>query len=605
MKRRITFYLIIWGIFFSCSVNKKIKNIHQNLIIPEVVLNNYQKDTLEFNSVDLNYTTNLTEEQSIIMNAVIDDQTGQMIATDKLDEIFVRATFRNVAERNGKVDLGFEIIVPSSLADENWQLRFQPKFIIMGDTLYSDKVLITGNKFRQQQIKGYDQYGKYLNSIIPDTVDFITNFCYDGLMQDFITRREKKDSLWLNAAELDSRILDYYTKNWKYRNNQRRKEKSDYFFKKFVKTPFLEEGVKLDSIIKDISGNIKYYYVQQINIKKNLKRVDMVLGGDIRSFEKQLYEFPKLNPLTFYISSLTNLIDNKQPFIYNVIERNLVVNTSAYIDFKSGNYNIIDTLHNNLEELTRIKDNIDNILSDTTLGIDSLIITAACSPEGPLANNKKLAIKRGESVKNYLLESLDDSINVKVAGIAEDWTRLKRLIYSDSNLVDRDYLLECFDIDELDERERRMMAGKDYVYLRSTLYPYLRCVKLDFHLYKKGMLKDTIHTKELDLIYLKGVDNLKNGNYKDALNLLRGYKDINSALAYLSLDYNYSALEILDNLSDNSKKEYLLAIVYSRLKDEKKALSHFANACLLDNSMKFRGNLDPEIKNLIDKYKNN
>ena len=119
------------------------------------------------------------------------------------------------------------------------------------------------------------------------------------------------------------------------------------------------------------------------------------------------------------------------------------------------------------------------------------------------------------------------------------------------------------------------------------------------------MLKDTIHSKVLDTEYRTGVTLLKEGEYSQALNILKEYRDFNTALAYLSLDYNYSALEIIEEMNSSAKKYYVLAIINSRLGKYKEAIELYIKACELEPSMKFRGQLDPEIKQLIDKYKIN
>ena len=126
---------------------------------------------------------------------------------------------------------------------------------------------------------------------------------------------------------------------------------------------------------------------------------------------------------------------------------------------------------------------------------------------------------------------------------------------------------------------------------------------MDIQRNRRGRGKDTVHTREKEYKYAEGLEWLRSGNYKDAVNILREYKDLNSALAYLGMDYNYSAQEILELLPLSAKTQYLLSIVYSRLNQHGKAVDAFLKACSLDSSMKFRGNLDPEIKRLIDKYK--
>ena len=146
MRKRVVIISIVWSIFFSCSVNKKLESIKSENILPELFLDDYKDKVIDIeDSIDYGYIDSVysSSEEAIIMNAVLDDQTGEMIATDQLEGVYVKATFRNVAERNGNIDLGFELVVPSKLIDPNWQLRFQPIFHIMQDTLYSDKVLIT------------------------------------------------------------------------------------------------------------------------------------------------------------------------------------------------------------------------------------------------------------------------------------------------------------------------------------------------------------------------------------------------------------------------------------------------------------------------------
>lgn len=80
---------------------------------------------------------------------------------------------------------------------------------------------------------------------------------------------------------------------------------------------------------------------------------------------------------------------------------------------------------------------------------------------------------------------------------------------------------------------------------------------------------------------------------------LNGYKDYNTALAYLLMDYNYSALGILENLEASGDRDYLMAIAYSRLGDTEKAVRFLKSAIEQDNKFKYRYRLDPECAKLI------
>ena len=116
------------------------------------------------------------------------------------------------------------------------------------------------------------------------------------------------------------------------------------------------------------------------------------------------------------------------------------------------------------------------------------------------------------------------------------------------------------------------------------------------------MIKDTIHTTVIDTTYMKGLKALRERDYETAVRLLGQYGDINSALAFISLDYNASALNILERLPESAKRDYLLCIVYSRMGNERSSIEYYLKAKEMDPSLRFRANLDPEIGKLINKY---
>ena len=141
-----------------------------------------------------------------------------------------------------------------------------------------------------------------------------------------------------------------------------------------------------------------------------------------------------------------------------------------------------------------------------------------------------------------------------------------------------------------------------YGHLRDDIYPKLRTVKFNFYLHRRGMIKDTVHTTVLDTTYMRGVMALKDMDYDIALSCLRPYHDFNTAVAYVGLDRNQSALEILTGLERTAEVNYLLAIIYSRLGDEQQAVTKYLDACRQNRSFIHRGNLDPEISSLIKLY---
>ena len=162
----------------SCATQRKLKDIRQGKItevqltlskevdhLPEMKAATVTRDTLKIKDDD--------GTDILIMKAIKDEETGEMVATDVLDAARVTARFRNVAERNGKVDLAFQVIVPESMMDSKWQLRFYPDLYVLGDSTRLDPVIITGAAYRKAQLRGYQQYDRFLSRIIQDSTRFV------------------------------------------------------------------------------------------------------------------------------------------------------------------------------------------------------------------------------------------------------------------------------------------------------------------------------------------------------------------------------------------------------------------------------------------------
>ena len=582
-----------------------------------------------------------TRGEVLIMDAVKDDESGEMIISQRLQAVVVEAKFRNVAERNGYVDIVFDVKVPRELQRSEWQVRLEPRLYYLQDTLQMEKIYITGEKYRKGQLRGYELYNKFLSSIIPDTCDFVATYTYRNLLEIFMQRHFKQlydlrgDTSRIDEARAENMFgvqvreaLEYYTRNALLKRNERKKGRIGKMYSKYVKVPMETFGVRLDSVICSEDSLLVYRYVQRVKSRRDLKRIDMVMEGGVYKENRAVYQLPQVGPLTYYISSMTFFADRSLRYIKKIIARNAVVNTAAYIDFKVGDASLCDTLHNNKEELSRIKNNVATLFADTSYTVDSIVITSSCSPEGSYSFNEKLSKRRGAALQKYFFDYADSltssvwNINlaseeedarenaargagvIKNRSIAENWEQLSRILQSDTTLADREAIEKAMKLSGHDERERALSRTKDYPYIRSVVYPLLRTVKFDFHLHRKGMIKDTVHTTEIDALYMEGVDCLIERDYEKAVGLLRPYNDINTAIAYICLDYNNSALQVLQGLPKTPHRDYMLAVVWARLGDERSAVECFVHAVDKDPSMRHRGNLDPEISALIRKYFN-
>jgi len=396
-----------------------------------------------------------------------------------------------------------------------------------------------------------------------------------------------------------------------------------------VKAPILTEGLRLDTVIHQIGGDIAYEYVQTIRVRPRMRKASVVLGGEILQDGQVIYKVPPSEALTFYISSLSSLTDNRVRYKTKVISRTVQANTACYIEFEQGHTDIRENQGNNPAEMGRIKGNLISLVEDQVFDLDSIVITASCSPEGSWENNRRLSVQRSEAVSSHyqsflrkredslrrsrgVVLSLDESYQeTRRAPIrflprydAENWTMLDALVQKDTVLrqEDKDLYGELRSVDNPDVREKKLQSLACYRYLRENLYPRLRTVRFDFHLHRKGMVKDTVHTTEVDSTYLEGVSALREREYEKALALLKEYRDFNTAIAYVSLDYNASAMAILRDLEKAPQVNYMLALLYARQGDDQNAVQSYLNACHEDRSYVFRGNLDPEIHTLIQRY---
>lgn len=597
--------------------------------LPEIAMGGEpRRDTMVVEDPDGN--------QVLIMRAV-KDENGEMVATDVIQAARVTARFRNVAERSGRVDLNFRIIVPEAMQDRDWQLRFYPDLFVLEDSLRLDPILITGAGYRKAQLKGYEHYRRFLDSIAADSTHFVDRFQLEMFLRRNLPDiyRFKTDSTTISEEEFRShygvterQALTHYTNQLLVLRNRRKVNRKDDMFRKYVKVPIVTEGLRLDTVIVSPDGDILYDYVQSIHVKPSLRKATVLLSGDIFEEDRRIYRVPRTEPLTFYISSISGLSDDAVRYKTIVTERRVQANTACYIDFEQGRAEIRKETGHNCEEMARIEGNLRSLLQHRDFDLDSIVVTASCSPEGSFEHNRRLSMRRSESVSDYFEGflkryrdslkrnsfhiGLDDSwkeeapaeIRLLSRNNPENWTMLDALVREDGSLSEREKeeYARVASVAEPDLREQRLQHLPSYRHIRESLYPRLRTVRFDFYLHRKGLQKDTVHTTVVDTAYMRGLQAIRDREYEQAVTLLRPYKDYNTAVAFCAMDYNASALEVLEPMDRTDKVLYLLAILYSRRGDDRKAVESYLKACRLNPAFVHRGNLDPEIAGLIRRY---
>ena len=643
MRVRTRIYVVTIGIilFSACGTQKKIRDLHLNAAKATLALAQEQDfipDIRREMAAKRDTFTVKDGDREILIMKAIKDENGEMVAHDVLDAAVVTARFRNVAERHGKVDIEFQVIVPQSMQDSKWQLRFYPDMFIMQDSIRLAPVIITGNDYRRAQLKGYQQYERFLASIVTDSTKFINYHLLEIFLQRNIPQLYafKTDSTTVSDEQFASvygvteqQAVEHYTNSIAKRYNSRKMARRERMYRRYVKVPIVTEGLKLDTVLQSVNGDFIYHYTQTIQTRPKLRKVDVILSGDIYESDQRVYTIPRSEPLTFYISSLSTFVDNRERYLTKVIERRVEANTACYIEFTSGSSTVDERMGNNPGEIARIQDNLISLMNNEVFDLDSIIVTSSASPEGSSSFNDRLSRKRSESIGDYFScwmkhyqDSLDaergfevdelgnvivrerTSIPMTGRSNGENWRMLDRLIEKDTVLTAEQKLEygELQEIKDIDIRERRMQGKPWYKHVRERLYPRLRTVRFDFHLHRKGMVKDTVHTTVLDSVYMDGVQAIRDRDYERALTLLRPYGDYNTAIAYLCMDYNASAMQILERLEMTAQVNYMLAVLYSRRGEEQKAVECYVRSCSQDPTYVHRGNLDPEISVLIKRY---
>ncbi len=380
-------------------------------------------------------------------------------------------------------------------------------------------------------------------------------------------------------------------------------------FAEMVKFP-RNEKARLDTVIYN-KGKFEYYYKQQVMADEDSRRMKIYLDGFAQSIRGDSHLLPHSDTLDYIVSSMVQFLDTTPRYMRKVIERKAISTLRANITFKTGKHNMDIDLGDNRSELDKVQDMLDKLTGTGEFVMDSISLIAGCSPEGSFRSNMLLSKRRAESIGNYLSKELSG-----IEGIAgmlkpypkgEDWQGLSKLVTDSLESGNRQAILELIASDTDPDKKEIDIRSKypaDYKYIREKLYPHLRAVDFTFHVHRKGMIKDTIHTTEPDTLYARSMELMKKRKYADALQILHDYNDYNTAICLMSLGYDQTAYNILLNEPETAtaNSEYLLAILASRLGKTQEAVTRYLHSVELDPMKRWRGTLDPEINKLIKAY---
>ena len=491
----------------------------------------------------------LQRDSSTFYLAPVDTlEDGERVMSLEIEQVTVVAKIRSVPERNGQVRLDFMITLPKQLLGGSRSVVITPVLHKPDGRMELEDLVIRGGRFSLLQQRDYWQYATYVDRFRPDT-------------------------LGREAA-----------------------------FNRFVKFPYPEDA-RLDSVAEH-RGMMTYYYSEEVKTDETSKRMTVTLEGKVLGIDDSAYRLPPSDTLSYVVSSMLSFVDTLPRYRIRVIDKYVTVTDRNYIRFLVGRTEVVDTLGDNRRQLDKITDLMRQIVEQEEFYVDTIMLTATASPEGRYTANERLARGRAEALKRYLVKRYGRQIDtmLTVRWVAEGWDELVRLIRGDKELSHRDEILALIAAERNPDRREQLIRRRypaAYARIKAQLYPLLRTVNFRYDLRRKGMIKDTIHTTELDTVYARGVELLRKRKYARALYILNDYNDRNTVVVHLSMDHNERALELLAVLPKDAITEYLKAIACSRLGRKEEGRGHFLEACRLDQRMEYRGNLDPEITELL------
>ena len=535
---------VLW-MMFGCSVAGRLQRQQMTASLSQLTRAERQERQQDYRP----QVVKLQRDSNTFFLAPVDTLAdGERVMALQIEQVTVVAKMRSIPERNGRVVLDFIVTLPKQLLGRSRSVVITPILHKPDESVALEDLVIRGGRFSLLQERDYWQYETYVERFRPDT------------------------------------------------------EGREAAFNRFVKFPYPED-VRLDSLVEGRS-TVTYYYSQAVKTDETSKKMLVTLQGQVLAVDDSAYRLPPSDTLSYVVSSMLSFVDTVPRYRIKVIDKFVTVEDRNYIQFFVGDTRVVDTLGDNRQQLDKITGLIRQIVEQQEFWVDTITLTAASSPEGAYAFNDRLSQGRAAALKRYLVRRYGRSIDtmLTVRWVAEDWQELTNRIRTDREVVSRDAILELIVAEKNpDRREQaiRQRFPKEYAYIRSVIYPQLRAVNFRYNLRRKGMVKDTIHTTELDTTYARGVELLQKRKYAKALYILNDYNDRNTVVAHLSLDHNERAMELLAAMPEDAATEYLRAIACSRLGRKEEGRRHFLEACRLDERMEYRGNLDPEIAELL------
>ncbi len=179
---------------------------------------------------------------------------------------------------------------------------------------------------------------------------------------------------------------------------------------------------------------------------------------------------------------VTNFLEYAHNFQYiapkDTADKVFNLSGRANIIFKVNRTDIDWTYFSNHAELDSIMKSVNAVRDNEYASVDTILLTGYASPEGPYANNVRLAKGRVEAVRKYIEERSSFPHSVyHTASVPEDWDGLRAWIM-ESQIPNKDAMIAFIDDPAVPiEKKNDLFRAKfpqEYPYLLKNVYPTLR-----------------------------------------------------------------------------------------------------------------------------------
>lgn len=388
--------------------------------------------------------------------------------------------------------------------------------------------------------------------------------------------------------------------------NELKLKRKDIVRKEMIPFPYDEKAL-IDSII-DTGRDFSFYYKQQLPVVPGMKNVKIAMKTDVIAIDQSRYNMRSSDTLTYFISSIAQLVDTTLLSKETVRNRNLATKKTLNLDYRPNTWRFDVNYKNNIKSFESLVKDYNVFANNPSYAVDSILLQVSTSLDGTWAGNYELSRKRAEDLKSFLASNSKMGKMGANAYIAkyrgEDWNTLARLVKSNNNLPNKAAILDILANTQKPDESKAQIAKEfpeDFKVIKNEIYPQLDKVDVIFYVHRTDMTSDKEVIK-VDREYVKAIRLLQDREYQAALDILVNYPDYNAAVALSALGYNGKAYDLLSKLKSDGNVEYLSAITAWRLKQEQAAINHLMKAIQLDPSKLYRIDLDADIVDMIQKH---